>query len=637
MAAYVHEIRIDSTASHTAQSGAKLSNGDGNAQSDYSDSLGSFKSGISTAANSATGIGEILTATTTPEHENMDLKPLGAENVPPLLGSEPEKVVTGTPAFLLKDSLPDSVEENDFTDPYSLPSQPAFESQEARSEYHIEPCHCGIPDCDKSVPVKVDRGEAKNTISEFSRYMNRLERRMKRLEAASTMHPRWPNDLSAAEDRIGQVEQVQDEQIHNESIEDPEPERLFEPKIFDQTEKLAFDALEDEKYVIKAVRAADSSSPDVSLADKVDSRFSNISINSTPLVHLLKSLVGESFDSSGCATRLKALSSPCAILHRRRSAILSQIEKLTAAFESGKEKIGKTERSLSTTKKFSPRSLANSKKVDQAQTDIPNDNEGSDDDSDFNPNIVSTVEDAHETAEALIHFRVLIKFLDDHFSQSLKKFEMLRSGKQKMVEFLDLWMLFDAEDIIYTPFRRGIKSEINGEYYGGKRVDTSQAYRVLGSVGGDPFVNPPTSSPPQGSKEAELDHAYRSSLLNPHNTAPYTLPDSNSLNTDVDHDKGKYKPFIIDCYRLGLDGVKFGSVPDKFMIPEFTGEIPIIELEVYPLINCPESNIRETLINRGLAFIDFSKISHMSYEGLTVGENREEVCKLQRMKLGFDR
>lgn len=95
----------------------------------------------------------------------------------------------------------------------------------------------------------------------------------------------------------------------------------------------------------------------------------------------------------------------------------------------------------------------------------------------------------------------------------------------------------------------------------------------------------------------------------------------------------KYSPLMIDCYYLDYSGSKYDCVAEKFLLKPFEGEVAITFLEVYPMRFVTQERradgktLEEFLIDRGRKFIELTEVSHKRYEGLTLGESREEVSK----------
>lgn len=94
--------------------------------------------------------------------------------------------------------------------------------------------------------------------------------------------------------------------------------------------------------------------------------------------------------------------------------------------------------------------------------------------------------------------------------------------------------------------------------------------------------------------------------------------------------RSKYSSFTIDSFHLDFDGKKFRLVQDKYEIPRYSGEIPIISLKVFPLCFLPEPTKTETmnsLLERGQNFRSLTSVdaAHREYRGMSLDPEREEI------------
>lgn len=84
----------------------------------------------------------------------------------------------------------------------------------------------------------------------------------------------------------------------------------------------------------------------------------------------------------------------------------------------------------------------------------------------------------------------------------------------------------------------------------------------------------------------------------------------------------KTTPFVIDCFYLDFDGTKFGPMPQKFMLQDYEGEIPITSLEVFPLRLDDHPKVTEkSLERRGRKFVKLANVEHRYYSGRTLRED----------------
>lgn len=240
---------------------------------------------------------------------------------------------------------------------------------------------------------------------------------------------------------------------------------------------------------------------------------------------------------------------------------------------------------------------------EKANEDVDNDN--------FLTNPENSTEDDEqpkepfETKDALEHFRLLVEFMDVYLGKELNKFDEYQTVQRTAIAFEDLWMIFDTGETIYCPSRRnGLEIQMDDEVHTTSGRDTPQAYRVVATVGGRKLP---------GHETAPIVRGFQSPILR----------------------NDKYSPLEIDCYYLDYSGSKYDCVTDRFSLKPFEGEVAITSLEVYPLrFGTYESGedgntLEDFLIDRGRKFIELSEVSHKLYEGLTVGENPEEVCRTE--------
>ncbi|KAI0452523.1 hypothetical protein F5B21DRAFT_506222 [Xylaria acuta] len=87
--------------------------------------------------------------------------------------------------------------------------------------------------------------------------------------------------------------------------------------------------------------------------------------------------------------------------------------------------------------------------------------------------------------------------------------------------------------------------------------------------------------------------------------------------------------FIIECFYIHYDGIRFGPVNKTFQIRRFDGKRNITMLPVVPLqCYANEGEVRKRLKTRGKKFIELSNPAaraHRKYKGLTLDKNPEQV------------
>lgn len=187
-------------------------------------------------------------------------------------------------------------------------------------------------------------------------------------------------------------------------------------------------------------------------------------------------------------------------------------------------------------------------------------------------------------------------------------------------------MLFDTNDTIYCPYR---EEKLIYEEHTSKARYVPQAFRVLGTRGGLPLAE---TMAPKHVIQAEADWVLDRDMfaemmqLGPnHFTNTLQTPPSQSK-------KNTFTSLFVACFNIDFDGVKYGTVREIFMFKPFNGLVAIRDLEAYPAkflqaaATSPGSPSEvDILVERGRKFIDATMVSHLSYDGLTVGKNREEV------------
>ncbi|KAF5635828.1 ATPase family AAA domain protein [Fusarium sp. NRRL 52700] len=226
-------------------------------------------------------------------------------------------------------------------------------------------------------------------------------------------------------------------------------------------------------------------------------------------------------------------------------------------------------------------------------------------------------EPGYEKIEALDHFKVLVSFVDKYLHKQISHLERIKLGKWDKISFDNLWMLFTSGSTIYCPFR-DIKKI--GDYTTQPQY-VPQAFRVIGALGGVPSISSLTPTFEEARNMTNnvdvLDGLYKSQ-----DGFRAIGPASRRINS-------LFSPLHVRCFNVDFDGIKYGLVEHMFIFKPFHGQVDIQSLEAYPvqfsrLSQAGEDPIAE-FSQRGEKFVDATLVSHLSYEGLTVGKNREEV------------
>ena len=83
----------------------------------------------------------------------------------------------------------------------------------------------------------------------------------------------------------------------------------------------------------------------------------------------------------------------------------------------------------------------------------------------------------------------------------------------------------------------------------------------------------------------------------------------------------KTSPFVIDCFYIDFDGTNFGPLPQKFMLEDYDGEVPINSLEVFPIkFDEDPKKTEKSLVKRGRKFVKLANVDHKYYSGRTLRE-----------------
>ncbi|PQE28829.1 aaa family atpase protein [Rutstroemia sp. NJR-2017a BBW] len=229
---------------------------------------------------------------------------------------------------------------------------------------------------------------------------------------------------------------------------------------------------------------------------------------------------------------------------------------------------------------------------------------------------------SYDRPSALLHFRILLAFVEQFFGDQIKLYERLKQGKEQYVAFENLWMLFDSNDTIYCPLplRTEQIKNIENSSYTPLRRHNPQAYRVLSTFGGVPSEPPPR--PPNG---LPVMDDYVTMTLSGSEGANEKLEAITDMLTQPAiisrRIRNNYSNLIVYCFHIDFDGVEFGTVPEAFEFKPYEREIEIRSLEAYPARYMSEDHLYE----RGQKFLDYTRVSHLQYDGLTVGPSREEI------------
>ncbi|KAI5919488.1 hypothetical protein F4810DRAFT_703512 [Camillea tinctor] len=205
------------------------------------------------------------------------------------------------------------------------------------------------------------------------------------------------------------------------------------------------------------------------------------------------------------------------------------------------------------------------------------------------------------TATALSHFRAFVDFIQKYLEQQLNIYESIRKRSCLHVSFENIWMLFNSKETIYCPGKRErqeIRLSMKKTSIYTKNTDWPQAFRIYATSGG-----------------IGVGPAYKSQF---HDTQAQDQSDRGVRES--------FCPLIVSCYSVQFDAERYGPVQDFFVFKPFEGQVDITRLEAYPIqFHRHGDGIVQRLLDRGRKFIDISIVSHMNYNGLTLGDSKEEV------------
>ncbi|KAK6852971.1 hypothetical protein PG995_011522 [Apiospora arundinis] len=234
--------------------------------------------------------------------------------------------------------------------------------------------------------------------------------------------------------------------------------------------------------------------------------------------------------------------------------------------------------------------------------------------SEYTPEIASDATNLEH--DLLAQLQYLLAFMEEHMRTQLHIYRDARAGKLETIQYTDLWMLFKAKDLIYTPIRpisydrpTGVPGPPPPGFVPGRRPagqtlrerpssESPQAYRVVAVVGGRPIVR--------------------------------------VLRGDLKRMRNAYNPLEIMAYYVDFDGTNYGIMNTVHTIMPFVGKKEIRSLAVYPLRYAPNpemsptlggtpnapggADVLEFLKKRGHRFLQVYEASHRFYEGLTIDQ-----------------
>lgn len=219
-------------------------------------------------------------------------------------------------------------------------------------------------------------------------------------------------------------------------------------------------------------------------------------------------------------------------------------------------------------------------------------------------------------------------FVTNYLGEEIALYDRLRNGKEQQIAFEDLWMLFDQGDTIYCPSRPSTGESYKRIYSDSPHVPitryTSQAYRVVATDGGMHHRRTILQSNESGEANNGLKTAtFRTAVAEAGDTAEETavtemLTQVANLSRKI---RGTYGNFVVYCFYVDFDGQRYGKVQDAFVFKPYERKMDIRGLQAYPVVYASVKDLQ----NHGRMFLEATKVSHLQYEGLTVGPLREDV------------
>ena len=199
--------------------------------------------------------------------------------------------------------------------------------------------------------------------------------------------------------------------------------------------------------------------------------------------------------------------------------------------------------------------------------------------------------------EAIIHLRILTKFMGEDMKEIFAKHDLLRSSEAERIAFQDLWHLFQAGDLVVAESESPEKS--------------LELYQVAILPAADIFSS--RRAVKQIQTKTEGTHQFVESVYQEEKDSAMSV-------------------FNVDVFYFDFDGQNFGPVERRIPLVSFEGEKNILELPLYPLRFREDAyRIKDTMLERGKKFRELSipnQYPHREYNGLSVGEPQEQVSHI---------
>ncbi|KAL8398473.1 hypothetical protein RB596_005847 [Gaeumannomyces avenae] len=244
----------------------------------------------------------------------------------------------------------------------------------------------------------------------------------------------------------------------------------------------------------------------------------------------------------------------------------------------------------------------------------------------------------YDSKKALLHFRELMAFIDRYLGQKRRLYDDIQLGIPPRVTFEDVWMLFDFGDTILCPSRGSEDIFIGENVHTSIQRHVPQAYRVIASAGGVlqgrrfvPRALPAAGSGDRAGRETlKSTKAVAADPSEPQSQQFYVRQLLELIDEQQSGEKAddRFTPLLVSCYYIDFDGARLSAVPEIFKIRPFDGEMEVTSLNAFPMAYQRHLATQDKAIDlhaRGLKFLEWTRVTHLSYDGQTVGETQEEI------------
>lgn len=181
--------------------------------------------------------------------------------------------------------------------------------------------------------------------------------------------------------------------------------------------------------------------------------------------------------------------------------------------------------------------------------------------------------------KALECLRAYVKYIDHKIMPDYRRFETLDVNSNAVVRFSDLWFLFRTGELVY----RQVEGELpdRRDFRTGKHI--WKAHKII-------------SVPERIAMSATDDTEIRDSAVGNDNDA-----------------------FTIECFYIDYTGEEFCVVTKTFEIEQYSGEVPVNSLPIFPMRFCQDYQGRQRHAeDTGRSLLNFIKTKHCSYNGWTL-------------------